>query len=255
MKILAVHCHPDDIEFVISGTLFLLKDRGHEIHYMNVSNGRYGSMELSEDETIRTRREESIAACALLGATYHESISADMAVFYNDESIRKMAAVVRQVAPDIILTASPQDYMEDHMNTCRIALGGAFVRAMPLYRSDPPEPPVENDVVIYHAMPHGLVDGLRNPIVSDLHVDVGSVIEKKEAMLSCHKSQKDFLDRTQGLDSYIRTMKDLNADLARQVGGMEYAEGFRRHLHFGYAASDTDPLAELLADTVTVRKE
>lgn len=250
MRVLAVHSHPDDIEFVIAGTLFLLKERGCEIHYMNIANGCYGTVEYSKEEITRIRREESIAATEVLGATYHESICDDMSVFYTEESLRRMAAVVREVAPDIMFVASPQDYMEDHMNACRIALGGAFIRAMPNYETIPPRPAIETDVTVYHAMPHGLTDGLRNPIVPDFYVDVSSVIDKKAKMLACHRSQKDWLDRTQGMGSYIDTMKELNAKAGTLSGRFPYAEGWRRHLHLGYSRSELTPVEELLSDLI-----
>ena len=37
----ALAAHPDDIEFMMAGTLVLLGDAGYEIHYMNVANGSY----------------------------------------------------------------------------------------------------------------------------------------------------------------------------------------------------------------------
>lgn len=248
--VFAVHSHPDDIEFVMAGTLFLLAERGCEIHYMNIANGCYGTAEYSKEEITRIRREESIAAAKVLGATYHESLCDDMGVFYTEENIRKMTAVVREVAPDIMLVASPQDYMEDHMNACRVALGGAFIRGMPNYESVPPRSAIETDVTIYHAMPHGLTDGLRNPIVPDLYVDVSSVIDKKAEMLACHTSQKDWLDRSQGMGSYIETMKELNARAGALSGRFAYAEGWRRHLHFGYSRSEQTPLEEMLAEMI-----
>jgi LmbE family N-acetylglucosaminyl deacetylase len=246
MVVFAIHSHPDDIEFVIAGTLFLLKKAGCEIHYMNIANGCYGTAEYSREDIIRIRRDESLAACRRLGAVHHESLCDDMGVFYNDSMIRKVAAAVREVNPDIILTASPEDYMEDHMNACRLALGGAFVRGMINYSSIPPRPHVDKDVSIYHAVPHGLVDGSRRPIESDFVVDIGSVIEDKVEMLACHESQKNWLDTSQGFDSYLTTMKDLNARVANQFEDVSYAEGFRRHLHLGYSREETNPLVEIL---------
>jgi LmbE family N-acetylglucosaminyl deacetylase len=153
-----------------------------------------------------------------------------------------------------MLIASPQDYMEDHMNSCRLALGGAFVRGMVNYDSIPPRPPIDNDVVIYHAMPHGLTDGLRNPIYPDFYIDVSEVIEKKAEMLACHESQKRWLDRTQGMGSYIETMKELNARVGTMSGSFTYAEGWRRHLHLGYSREDRTPLEELLAGKLKKEK-
>jgi LmbE family N-acetylglucosaminyl deacetylase len=254
LTVLGVHSHPDDIEFVMAGTMFLLGERGCELHYMNIANGCYGTAEYSREEIIRIRREESIEATRVLGATYHESIADDMGVFYTEEMIRRMTAVVREVQPDIVLTASPQDYMEDHMNACRIVVGGTFVRAMSNYVSIPPQPATEKDVTVYHAMPHGLVDGLRNPIVPDFFVDVASAIDRKGEMLACHRSQKDWLDRTQGMGSYVDTMKELTQQAGALSGTYRYAEGWRRHLHFGYSRSEQTPLEDLLSDRITLRR-
>ena len=41
--VLAVGCHPDDIEFMMGGTLFLLKEAGCDCHYMNVAHGNCGT--------------------------------------------------------------------------------------------------------------------------------------------------------------------------------------------------------------------
>lgn len=39
----AIGAHPDDIEFMMGGTLFLLKEAGFESHYMTVANGSCGT--------------------------------------------------------------------------------------------------------------------------------------------------------------------------------------------------------------------
>ena len=43
----AIAAHPDDIEFLMAGTLVLLRDAGYEIHYMNVANGACGSVNMT----------------------------------------------------------------------------------------------------------------------------------------------------------------------------------------------------------------
>ena len=50
---------------------------------------------------------------------------------------------MREVAPEILLVHAPSDYMEDHMNACRLAVTAAFARGMPNYPTSPPRPPVE----------------------------------------------------------------------------------------------------------------
>jgi LmbE family N-acetylglucosaminyl deacetylase len=248
--VLALACHPDDIEFMMGGTLFLLKAAGCTLHYMNLANGCCGSTQYSRDQTARIRREEGRRAAELLGASYHESLADDLDVFYTPELVRKVTAVMRRIRPDILLLPSPQDYMEDHMNTCRIGVTAAFCRCIPNYPTDPPVEATYQDVVLYHAMPYGLRDALRRPILPDFTVDITSVIDDKERMLACHQSQKTWLDQTQGLDSYLRAMRDMSAEVASAPGIVSaaggYAEGWRRHSHLGFSATETDPLFELL---------
>ncbi len=244
--VFAVHAHPDDIEFSMAGTLFLLADRGCELHYMNIANGCCGSLEHSREEIARIRRGEAQQAAALLGAAWHESIAEDLEIFYTTEMIRRVLAVVREVRPDIVLTASLEDYMEDHMNAGRIAVTAAFLRGVPNYPSLPERPADLKDVAVYHAMPHGLRDPMRRPIHPELYVDIGPAIDRKEAMLACHRSQKEWLDKTQGFDSYLIAMRDMAREVGRMSGKYEYAEGWRRHLHLGFSAREIDPLGELL---------
>lgn len=248
--VFAVHSHPDDIEFTMAGTLFLLAERGCEIHYMNLSNGGCGSMEYPPEETKEMRRREGLAAADYLGATFHGSLVNDMEVFYEKETLRRLASVMREVGPDIVLTSSPQDYMEDHMNACRLAVSAAFILGFPNYETEPPRQAVDKDVVVYHAMPHGLRDGLRNPIFADYYVDIGGVIPQKTAMLACHASQKEWLDRTQGFDSYLDTMKSMAREVGSMSGTFDYAEGWRRHSHLGFSRVEMDPLTDLLDEAL-----
>jgi LmbE family N-acetylglucosaminyl deacetylase len=251
--VLALACHPDDIEFMMGGTLFLLKAAGCTLHYMNLANGCCGSTQYSRDQTARIRREEGRRAAQLLGASFHESLADDLEVFYAPELIRKVTAVVRRIRPDIMLLPSPEDYMEDHMNTCRIGVTAAFSRCVPNYPTDPPVEATCQDVVLYHALPYGLRDALRRPIVPDFFVDIDSVIDEKERMLACHESQKTWLDQTQGLDSYLQTMRDMSAEVAAAAGRKGYAEGWRRHSHLGFSASEIDPLFEMLKPYCKIR--
>jgi hypothetical protein len=124
---------------------------------------------------------------------------------------------------------------------------------MPNFPVEPPHPPVDQDVTLYHAQPHGNCDALRQPVLPELFVDIGDLIQRKRELLSLHASQKRWLDHSQGMDSYLVTMEQLGADVGRLSGRFAYAEGWRRHSHWGFSATDTDPLAEALGDRVVFR--
>jgi LmbE family N-acetylglucosaminyl deacetylase len=244
--VFAVYAHPDDIEFGCAGTLMLLKDAGCQLHYMTVARGDAGSMELSRRQTARVREQEARKAASFLGAQFHPAIANDLEIFYTLQLMQKLLAAVREAAPDIMLVPSPEDYMEDHMNASRLAVTAAFCRAMPNILSRPRRAPVQKDVVLYHALPHGLKDAMRRQPVPDFYVNITEVIDRKEKMLSHHESQKTWLDKTQGMNSYLASMREASAAVGKMSGRFEYAEGWRRHNHLGLSAIETDPLREIL---------
>ena len=248
-RVLAIFAHPDDIECFAGGTLLLLRKFGWETHYLNVSNGDKGSMVHGREELARIRAEESRRAAEVLGAEYHESLSADMLIFYEEPLLRRLAAVLRRVRPRIVLTHAPQDYMEDHMNTARLAVTAAFVRGMPNFDTVPPEPIYEDDVVVYHAMPLGLRDPLRRPVNPDLFADTTSVLEAQRQALAAHVSQLSWIDASQGTADFVDAVGRMSRAVGAMSGCFQHAEGWRRHLHHGYSAhDDDDPLAAALAD-------
>jgi N-acetylglucosamine malate deacetylase 1 len=243
---MAIGAHPDDIEFMMAGTLLLLKQAGAEIHMWNLANGCCGSMTRSRDEIARLRQTEAAASAREAGAVIHAPLVDDLAVFYQAGLLARVAAVIRQVQPRILLIPSPQDYMEDHSNTCRLAVTAAFARGMPNFVTDPVEPPYQADVALYHAQPYGLHDGLRQRICPTHCVDIGGVLPRKKTMLAKHETQKDWLDASQGLGAYVQTMEDMCREVGSMSGRFTFAEGWRRHLHLGFGPPDFDPLSELL---------
>jgi len=249
---LAIGCHPDDIEFMMAGTLFLLKEQDVSLHYMNVANGNCGTLEYNRQEIEEIRKKEAQTASAYLGASWYESITNDLEVVYDLDLVRKVAAVIRQVAPDIILIPALHDYMEDHMNTARIAVTAAFTNSMPNFYTIPQKDTIQKEVALYHALPYGLHDGLSHKINAQLYVDISTVIDSKEKMLSCHTSQRNWLDDSQKLDSYVQTMRDMSHQVGIDSGKYNFAEGWIRHNPLGYSSPKFTPLEELLQNYVTV---
>jgi len=242
----AIGAHPDDIEFVMAGTLMLLKDKGYEIHYMNVANGSCGTNKFDKETIIAMRREEAINAAKSIGAIFHESLVNDIEIFYERDTLFKLGAVMREVAPEIVLTHSPYEYMEDHSNTCRLAVTAAFCRGMINFPADPASQATDQEVTVYHALPHGLQDPLCRPVKADIYVDISAKIQKKKDMLSLHKSQKEWLDTSQGMNSYLISMADMGRQVGKMSGQYKYAEGWRRHLHLGFCSPEADPLSTIL---------
>ena len=246
----AICAHPDDIEFLMSGTMMRLSDAGYKLHYMNVANGCCGSTIHSAEETARIRFAESQAAAEFVDAVFHPPLCNDLEVFYHKDTLEQLTAVIRTVKPNIILTHSPQDYMEDHTNTCRLAVTAAFCRGMPNYPTQPATDLTTQTVTLYHAQPYSHHDPLGDLIYPEYYVDVTDLQQRKQDMLALHASQKLWLDESQGLDSYLKTMADLDQKLGTMSGQFSHAEGWRKHLHLGFCNQDDDPLLSALSDSI-----
>jgi N-acetylglucosamine malate deacetylase 1 len=246
MVALAIGAHPDDIEFMMAGTLLRLKQAGAEIHMWNLANGSCGTVYHDRDEIIALRRAECEASAREAGARYHGALVDDLAILYEPHLLARVAAEIRRARPQILLVPSPQDYMEDHMNTSRLAVTAAFARGMRNYVTDPPVPPYEDEVVLYHALPYGLRDGLRQRVQPEYYVDIAPVLAAKRAMLAQHRTQAAWLDASQGVGSYLAEMEDLARQVGTQSGRFAWAEGWRRHAHLGFSSSSADPLRQLL---------
>lgn len=255
LRVFAIAAHPDDIEFGMAGTLALLRRYNCDIHYMNIADGCCGSDRLGPAETAAVRLREAQATAACLGAVFHPPLVPDLEIFYEKPLLARVGSVVREVSPDILLVPSPEDYMEDHTTACRIAVTAAFCRTMSNWPVEPPRPPVFNEVALYHAQPYGNRDALGRLVHPDLFVNIEDVLPLKRGLLALHASQKEWLDRSQGFDSYLETMDSHAREAGALSGRFRFAEGWRRHNPLGLCALGLDPLKTLLGPLVVSAPE
>ena len=215
---LAIFAHPDDVEYFAAGTMLQLAKRGWELHYFDLCAGNGGSVQMDGPTTATVRLAEAQEAARLLGAKFYPPVVNDMTLTFDIEVMRKVAAVIRQSRADIVLTHALSDYMEDHMACARLATSAAFTHGMPNYDTVPPAQPYAHDVTIYHAMPHGLCTPLRQKVRAGLYVDVAPVQDQARQALAAHASQKDWLDKSQGMDSYLHTLDKMSAEVGALSG-------------------------------------
>src|SRR5580658_4138460 len=100
---LAIAAHPDDIEFMMAGTMLLLRKAGYEIHSLNLASGSCGTTEHDAKTIKRIRLREAREAAAILGARFHPPLVDDLEILYQPRLLRRVAAVVRAVRPTILL--------------------------------------------------------------------------------------------------------------------------------------------------------
>jgi N-acetylglucosamine malate deacetylase 1 len=79
-----------------------------------------------------------------------------------------------------------------------------------------------------------------------LFVNTTSVHATKLAALAEHRTQQEWLDVSQGLNSYLRAMEDASRAVGKMSRRFKHAEGWRRHSHLGFSLMETNPLQEAL---------
>jgi len=226
-----------------AGTLMRLLEKGHQVTICTMTAGDCGSTEYEPDEIARIRRAEAKAGADLIGADYVCAEFKDLAIFNEDAARRKVTEVLRQVQPDIVITASPVDYHCDHEATSVLVRDACFGAPAPNYRTGGDAPILRAIPHLYYCDPVEGLDRDGNGIRPEFVVDVTARMERKSAMLACHVSQRNWLRTHHGMDNYIETMQAWSATRGA-VKGFAFGEGFRQYRCHPYPTSPR--LQELL---------
>lgn len=227
----------------------MLAGAGAEIAIATMTPGDCGTTEYSPEEISEIRRREAAGAAALVGAEYHCLEFRDLAVFNDDRSRRRVVELLRRTRPDIILAASPVDYMCDHEAASTLVRDAAFGAPAPNYRTgeESATPPLPAIPHLYLMDPIGGVDRENRTVVPDFIVDVSTVFERKRGMLAQHRSQREWLAKHHSIDDYLDNMERATRERGA-LAGVAYGEGWRQYK--GHPYPTTPVLQEMLAGFV-----
>jgi len=241
---LAIGAHPDDVEFLMSGTLALLHRNGWDIHIATMTAGDCGSKELGKKEISEIRKKEAANSAGLLKAGYECLGSEDLYIFYDKATILRVLAHVRKIRPRLVLTMSQTDYMVDHETTGTLVQSACFAGRVANIKTEGVDP-LDYIPHLYYADSIDGMDIFGPPLPPATLVDISAVMDVKTEMLSCHKSQREWLRQHHGMDEYILAMKRMSEERGK-LAGLRYAEGFRQHL--GHAFPQNNLILEELTN-------
>lgn len=194
--------HYDDEVIGAGGTISLMRDRGERVRIVYMTDGREGIPCMPDKEEVeKRRREESARALELLGGGESFHLRArETRLSPRRELVGKLASLVREFSPQLILLPWFFDNHVDHVETNR------------LLRK------------ISHAIDPGVtVLGFEvwTPLLPNLFIDIAPVAGKKREALLSFSSQLAQVD-------YLRTSMALSRRRALEAGFGGYAEAFLR---------------------------
>ena len=219
MRVLAVGAHPDDLEILCGGTLAKYAKQGHAVTMAVLTNGNMGHPEIEPVEMACMRKQEFENAAALIGAdTIWMDIDDEMSVV-DLPSRLAVVDVLRQAAPDVVLTHSPNDYHVDHRNTSQLVFEAAPLACV--YNIKRTLPSLDKQPLIYYFDTLGAVGFMPSE-----YVDITDTLDIKQAMYNCHESQAEWMRKATGFD--IADVIESVAKVRGYAAGAKYAEGFTR---------------------------
>jgi LmbE family N-acetylglucosaminyl deacetylase len=221
-----------------------LADGDHVITIATLTPGDCGSQELGPEEIAAVRRREAACAAARIGARYLCLEMRDLAIFNDDASRRRVTETLRQTRPQIVLAASPVDYLCDHEVASALVRDACFGAPIPNYRTD--SEPLDAVPHLYYMDPIGGRDRQGNAVRPDFVVDVAAAFERKREMLAEHASQRNWLRKHHGVDEYLLEMERWTRERGG-LAGVSHGEGFRHYQ--GHAYPQTPLLQALLRGT------
>lgn len=221
LDILAFGVHPDDVELGCSGTLMAAMAEGKKVGIIDLTRGELGTR-----GTAETRKTEAANAAALMGITVRENLGlADGFFQQNEESLRKVIAVIRKYQPGIILANALEDRHPDHGRSAKLVADAAFLAGLRKIETSQDGQPQEAWKPNY--VFHYIQDRFIEP---SFVVDITPYMDKKIAAVLAYTTQffNPDLDEPQTYISspqFLETVKARALMLGKRIG-VGFAEGF-----------------------------
>ena len=244
LRLLSIGAHPADIFDQSGGTMAHHTQRGDyvgcvvlthgaRVHDKVISNDMFHRQDVPEQEELQdlmversdVKAEEVRRACRILGVEDVHFFGADDAVLLvTRETVRRLARLLRQLQPDIVLTHFPKE--GDGLVNAHAVAGQIVLHAIGLAGSVDPgdrRPPHRVAQVFFFgagaaALPRNVWDS-EGGYYNDVFINITDVVDKKLAALDCLESQ--------GYGgAYARKRIETNDGAFGSAARVPYAEGF-----------------------------
>jgi bacillithiol biosynthesis deacetylase BshB1 len=213
--VLAIAAHRDDVEQTCGGTLLRMAARGLRTAILDLTQGEAGTRGSAED-----RAREAAEAAALLGVSWRQALDLpDGAIENGLENRMKIARVLRQVRPRVVILPYWQARHPDHAAVATLGYEACFLSGLAKVDSDlPPHRPFK---IVYAS----LYADVRPSFI----VDITPFIDQRHRALIAYRSQYANQSAGSGLFVPEEEIRERTYAEARHYGllaGVRYGEPF-----------------------------
>lgn len=185
VSVVAIGCHPDDVESGCFGTLALYRKRKAEVKILLLTGGENGGA-----KEVRLRAAET--ACTVIGATLAYAGFKDGQLNDGVETVSWIEKEIQKAAADIVFAPSPLDRHQDHRNGGNAAISATRNTA---------------NVLLYETP-------TTTEFKPQMYVDITETLEQKVKALSSHKTQEEGTPASEA----VRCLAKYRAYQIRQFG-------------------------------------
>ena len=215
IDVLAIAAHRDDVEQTCGGTLIRMAARGLRTAILDLTQGEAGTRGSAVE-----RAQEAADAARILGVGWREALDIpDGAVENTFENRIKIARVVRELRPRVVILPYWRARHPDHAMTATLGYEACFVSG--LQKVDTGQTPHRPFKIVYAS----LYADVRPSFV----VDISPFIEQRHAALMAYASQYAQQPAGNGLFVPEAEIRERTFAEARHYGllaGVRYGEPF-----------------------------
>jgi len=178
LDLLVVGAHPDDAEISMGGTILRWATAGKRVGVVDATRGEMGTRGTAEDRDRETAR-----ATEVLGLAHRSNLELpDGRVEDTLPAREALARVLRDLAPEVVISHHPTDHHPDHAATGRLVRQAWYLSGLKRLAQEDGGPAARRPPRVFHFMSHV-------PFPPTLVIDVTPVWEQKVAAVRCYASQ------------------------------------------------------------------
>lgn len=223
-RALVVMAHPDDAEFLCSGTVAKLCAEGWHVWYCLATSGDKGTKdpEMTRERLAGIREAEQREACRILGVQDVFFLRHPDGFVEDSFAVRgEIVRLIRQLKPHTVITwdGFRRGFNHnDHRNVGIATYDAVFPASRdPLYYPEQ----IDEEGLQFHRVGELLLAGSDEP---DYFVDISDYFDTKIASLLAHTSQ---VARDEPREKWVEGFRKRMTEGAER-SGIAYAEAFRR---------------------------
>lgn len=186
-RLLCIQPHPDDNEVGAGGTIAKLVKLGCDVTYLTVTDGSMGTLDnrVKREDLVALRQKEAEVAAQILGVKKHIYLGLVDGSYPNEQELAgRIAGVIREVEPDMVMTVDPFLPYEAHPDHRKVGMAAAeacVFSVFPYFHSyNDPEPAKQWNV-------QGIA--FYNTAYPNTFINVDATWELKLASIAAHQSQ------------------------------------------------------------------